>query len=57
LQISLREGDTVFATATPSGKPRWVEWNTSEWVGKTVVLVLQDDSGQSALVADEFVAE
>jgi hypothetical protein len=57
LQVSLREGDTVLATATPSGKPAWVEWNTSEWVGKTVVLVLQDDSGQGALVADEFVAE
>jgi hypothetical protein len=57
LQVSLREGDTVLATATPSGKPAWVEWNTSEWVGKTVVLLLQDDSGQGALVADEFVAE
>jgi hypothetical protein len=57
LRVTLREQDTVLASATPSGKPAWVEWNTSEWVGKTVVLVLQDDSSQGALAADEFVAE
>jgi len=57
LQVSLRDGDTTLASATPSGQPGWVEWNTSEWVGKPVTLVLQDDSSQGALVADEFVAE
>jgi hypothetical protein len=33
-----------------------VEWNTSEWVGKTAEIVLEDDSAEAALVADEFVA-
>jgi hypothetical protein len=33
-----------------------VEWNTSEWVGKTAEIVLEDDSTEGALVADEFVA-
>jgi hypothetical protein len=57
LQVSLREQDAVLATATPSGQTRWVDWNTSAWVGKTVVLVLQDDSSQAALVADEFTSD
>jgi hypothetical protein len=57
LQVSLRDEDTVLLAASPSGQPRWVEWNTSEWVGKTVTLVLQDDSGEGALVADEFTIE
>jgi len=57
LQISLREGDTVLATATPSGQTRWVEWNTRDWSGKTVTLLLEDDSSTAALLADEIVAE
>jgi hypothetical protein len=57
LQVSLREGDTVLASASPTGKIRWVEWSTSEWVGKTVTLVLEDASSQGALVADEFSVE
>jgi hypothetical protein len=57
LQVSLREQATVLATATPSGQPHWFEWNTSEWVGKTVSLVLEDDSSSAGLVADEFVAD
>jgi hypothetical protein len=57
LQVSLREGETILATATPSGQVRWVQWNTSEWVGKTVTFVLEDASPEAALVADELVAE
>jgi hypothetical protein len=34
-----------------------VEWNSSEWVGKTVTLVIEDASSEAALVADELVAE
>jgi hypothetical protein len=41
--------------ASPTGAARVVEWNTSEWVGKTVEIVLEDDSAEGALVADEFV--
>jgi hypothetical protein len=54
LRVVLREGETVLASASPSGAARQVEWNTSEWVGKTVELVLEDDSSEGALVADEF---
>jgi hypothetical protein len=57
LQVSLRDQDRVLATATPSGQPRWVDWNTSEWVGKTVTLELEDDSTGAALVADEFTVD
>jgi hypothetical protein len=56
LRVSLREGETVLASASPSGVARQVEWNTSEWVGQTVELELEDDSSEGALVADEFVA-
>lgn len=57
LAVSLRQGDTVLATATPSGQVRWVEWNTTEWVDKTVTLVIEDASSGAGLVVDELVAE
>ena len=47
--------ETVLASASPSGAARLVEWNTSEWVGQTVELALEDDSSEGALAADEFV--
>jgi hypothetical protein len=57
LRVSLREDDTVLATDTPSGQIRWIDWNTSEWVGKTVSLVIEDDSDRGGLIVDEIVAE
>jgi hypothetical protein len=56
LQVSLIEGQTTLMRANPTGAARVVEWNTSEWVGKTAEIVLEDDSAEAALVADEFVA-
>ena len=56
LRIALREGQAVLASASPDGQAREVEWNVGPWVGKTVELVLEDDSATGALVADEFVA-
>jgi hypothetical protein len=55
LRAILREGETVLASASPTGDARLVEWNTSEWVGKTVELVFEDDSSEGALVVDEIV--
>jgi hypothetical protein len=55
LRAVLREGETILASASPTGAARLVEWNTSEWVGKTVELVFEDDSSEGALVADEIV--
>jgi hypothetical protein len=55
LHVSLIEGQTTLMHASPTGAARVVEWNTSEWVGKTVEIVLEDDSAEGALVADEFV--
>ena len=55
LRAILREGETVLVSASPTGAARLVEWNTSEWVGKTVELVFEDDSSEGALVADEIV--
>jgi hypothetical protein len=55
LRVALREGETLLASASPTGAARLVEWNTSEWVGKTVELALEDDSSEGALAADEFV--
>ena len=56
LRVVLREGEIVLASASPSGAARLVEWNTSEWVGKTVEIALEDASVEGSLVADEFVA-
>jgi hypothetical protein len=56
LRVVLREGEAVLASAKPSGSARLVEWNTSEWVGRTVEIALEDDSAEGSLVADEFVA-
>jgi hypothetical protein len=55
LRVVLREGEATLASASLSGTVGLVEWNTSEWVGKTVELVVQDDSTTGALVVDEFV--
>jgi hypothetical protein len=55
LRVVLREGEATLASDSPSGTARLVDWHTSEWVGKTVELVVQDDSTEGALVADEFV--
>ncbi|HEX7509019.1 MAG TPA: hypothetical protein VF550_19755, partial [Polyangia bacterium] len=55
LRIVLREGEIVLASASPTGAARLVEWNTSEWVGKTVEIVVEDDSSEGSLAADEFV--
>jgi hypothetical protein len=56
LRAVLREGESTLASTSPTGAARLVEWNTSEWVGKTVELVFEDDSSEGALVADEIVA-
>jgi hypothetical protein len=55
LRVTLREGDRVVATATPSGVARLEEWNTGDLVGKTVEIVVEDDSSEGALAVDEFV--
>ncbi len=55
LRVLLRQGESVLVSAAPSGAARLVEWNTSEWVGETVEIVLEDDSSAGALVADDFV--
>ena len=55
LRVVLLEGEIVLASAGPTGAARLVEWNTSEWVGKTVEIVLEDDSSEGSLAADEFV--
>jgi hypothetical protein len=56
LRVTLRREGAVVASATPSGRARLEDWNTTFLVGKTVELVLEDDSTEGALVADEFVA-
>ena len=56
LRVTLRCEGAIAASATPSGAARLEEWNTTDLVGKTVELVLEDDSTQGALAADEFVA-
>jgi hypothetical protein len=55
LRAVLRAGEDILASASPTGVGRLVEWNTSEWVGKTVELVFEDDSSEGALVVDEIV--
>jgi hypothetical protein len=55
LRVSLREGETTLVSATPNGSPHLVAWNTSELVGKTVELVVEDNSTTGALAVDEVV--
>jgi hypothetical protein len=55
LRVVLREGEVILASASPAGAARLVDWNTSEWVGKSVEIALEDDSAEGSLVADEFV--
>jgi hypothetical protein len=55
LRVVLREGDTLLATASPSGAAHMVEWNTGAWVGKSVELGAEDDSAEGAVVVDEIV--
>jgi hypothetical protein len=55
LRVTLRQGTTVIASASPDVTARVVEWNTGGLVGQTVELALEDDSAQGALCADEFV--
>ena len=53
--VLLDEGNAV-RTASPTGAAKVVDWNTSDLVGRSVVLLVEDKSPTGGLVVDEIVA-
>ena len=45
----------MVRTASPSGATAAVDWNTSDLVGRSVVLLVEDRSPTGGLVVDEIV--
>lgn len=56
LRVALLVDGQVVLSTSPSGAPKLVEWNTSEWVGKTAVLEVEDATQSGALAIDEIVS-
>jgi hypothetical protein len=56
LRVALLDGDSVVRTAAPSGAAVTVDWDTSDLVGRSVVLLVEDGSAVGGLAVDEFVA-
>ena len=56
LRVVLLDEGKVVRTASPNGAAAVVDWNTSESVGRSVVLLVEDQSPTGGLVVDEIVA-
>jgi hypothetical protein len=56
LRAVLLDQGRVVRTASPSGAVAVVDWDTSELVGRSVVLLVEDQSPTGGLVVDEIVA-
>ena len=44
------------ATASPTGAAAVIDWDTSELIGRPVVLLVEDKSLTGGLVVDEIIA-
>ena len=56
LRVVLLDEVKVVRTASPSGATAVVDWNTSDLVGRSVVLLVEDKSPTGGLAVDEIVA-
>jgi len=54
--VVLLDQGRVVRTASPTGAAKVVDWDTSELVGRSVVLLVEDQSATGGLVVDEIVA-
>ena len=55
LRVALLDDGKPVRAAAPSGAAAAVDWDTSELVGRSVVLLVEDQSPTSGLVVDEVV--
>jgi hypothetical protein len=55
LRVTLLDQEKVVRAASPSGATAVVEWDTSELVGHSVVLLVEDQSSTGGLAFDEVV--
>jgi hypothetical protein len=55
LRVALLDQDKVVRAASPSGATATVDWDTSELVGRSVVLLVEDQSPTGGLAFDEVV--
>jgi hypothetical protein len=56
LRVVLLDQGKVVRTASPNGAAAVVDWDTSELVGRSVVLLVEDQSPTGGLAVDEIVA-
>ena len=55
IHVALLDQDKVVRAASPSGATATVDWDTSELVGRSVVLLVEDQSPTGGLAFDEVV--
>jgi len=55
LRVALLDDGKVVRAASPSGAVAVVDWDTSDLVGRSVVLLVEDRSPTGGLVVDEIV--
>ena len=56
LRVVLLDEGKVARAASPSGAAAVVDWDTSELIGRPVVLLVEDESATGGLAVDEIVA-
>jgi hypothetical protein len=56
LRVVLLDQGKVVRTASPNGAAKVIDWGTSELVGRSVVLLVEDQSPTGGLVVDDIVA-
>jgi hypothetical protein len=55
LRVALLDEGKVVRAASPSGATATVDWDTSELLGRTVVLLVEDHPAMGGLAFDEVV--
>jgi hypothetical protein len=55
LRVALLDGGKVVRAASPSGAVVVVDWDTSDLIGRSVVLLVEDRSPTGGLAFDEVV--
>jgi hypothetical protein len=56
LRVALLDEGQTLRTASPAGATTVVDWNTSDLMGRSVVLLVEDESPTGGLAVDEIVA-
>ena len=56
LRVALLDRGKIVRTASPTGATTVVDWDTSDLIGRSVVLLIDDQSPTAGLAVDEIVA-